>query len=339
MAGKSNIEWTEQSWNPIAGCSILTAGCSKCYAMRMAARLEAMGQELYAGLTKPSNAGPVWTGVVRMAPDHVLLAPLKRKKPTTYFVNSMSDLFHEDVPDEWIDRIGAVMAATPWHTYQVLTKRAARMLNYFSDPQVGHRITRHWLTLVGFGQSFNLPLSNVWLGVSTERQQEADERIPLLLQTPAAIRFISYEPALGPLVLHPTWLQCPACKSRGYYLPTFAANHFVPCEECLKWARAGGLTILPGQQATPGPRIDWAIVGGESGHGAREFNLQWARDIVAQCKATGTRCFVKQLGARVVGPHENGTNLTSYKLKSKKGGDPAEWPTDLRVREMPRIAV
>src|SRR4051812_3638671 len=207
MSGPSNIEWTGFTWNPIAGCTVLTPGCKRCYAMKMAARLEAMGQELYAGLTKPSKAGPVWTGVVRQAPEHVLLSPLKRRKPTTYFVNSMSDLFHEDVPDEWIDRIFAVMALSPQHTFQVLTKRAERMRAYLTsccrdgiDFAMNEMAPAHWCKreLQDYG---DLPLKNVWLGVSAERQQEADERIPQLLQTPAAIRFVSLEPLLGPINL------------------------------------------------------------------------------------------------------------------------------------------
>lgn len=130
MASKSNIEWTGHTWNPLAGCSVLTPGCKRCYAMKMAARLEAMGQPLYAGLTAPSKAGPVWTGEIRRASDAVLYTPLRRKIPTTYFVNSMSDLFHENVIDEWIDEIFAVMALCPQHTFQVLTKRAERMRVY-----------------------------------------------------------------------------------------------------------------------------------------------------------------------------------------------------------------
>ena len=131
MATASKIEWTGHTWNPLAGCSVLTPGCKRCYAMKMAARLEAMGQALYVGLTESTKAGPVWTGVMRQASQDVLLAPLRRKKPTTYFVNSMSDLFHENVPDTWIDQVFAVMALAPQHTFQILTKRAARMQRYF----------------------------------------------------------------------------------------------------------------------------------------------------------------------------------------------------------------
>jgi protein gp37 len=138
---ESAIEWTEQTWNPIVGCSVVSPGCTNCYAMRMAARLERMGQKRYRGLTKPSKAGPVWTGQMRLV-EEALTLPLRRRKPTTWFVNSMSDLFHESVPDEWIDRVFAVMALCPQHTFQVLTKRADRMRAYLSQfEQRGRYVT------------------------------------------------------------------------------------------------------------------------------------------------------------------------------------------------------
>lgn len=178
---ETSIEWTEATWNPVVGCTIVTPGCTNCYAMRMAARIEAMGTAPhYAGTTKRVHRKAVWTGKLAMAPDAVISAPLRRRRPTTFFVNSMGDLFHEDCPDEWIHRVFAVMAQAHHHTFQVLTKRAQRMHDYLS----GYR---------------KVPLRNVWIGVSTERQKEADERIPLLLGAPAAVRFISAEPLLAPL--------------------------------------------------------------------------------------------------------------------------------------------
>lgn len=141
----SKIEWTGQTWNPIAGCSIVSPGCTDCYAMTMAARLERMNPALehYKGLTSPSKAGPVWTGKIGIAPDSTLLAPLRRKKPRMYFVNSMSDLFHEDVPDAVIDRVFAVMALAPQHTFQVLTKRTKRMHKYVSKQACAARGRHH----------------------------------------------------------------------------------------------------------------------------------------------------------------------------------------------------
>jgi protein gp37 len=246
----------------------------------------------------------VWTGIVRRAPEHVLLAPLKRKKPTTYFVNSMSDLFHEDVPDAWIDQVFAVMALCPQHTFQVLTKRAARMRQYMTERR--QPAVPPW------------PLPNVWLGVSTERQREADERIPLLLATPAAVRFISAEPLLGPVDLTP-------------YLYFYTHDDMAALEcGCSNKPLPFHENPDPADVATP--RLDWIIVGGESGTDARPMQVEWADQIVAQCREAGVKCFVKQLGAS---PTSDGYPL---ELKNKKGGDPAEWPDRLQVREMPKVA-
>ncbi len=264
MASASKIEWTDATWNPFAGCAVLSPGCTNCYAMKMAARLDAMGQPLYKGLTRPSKAGPVWRGTVRRASDDVLLAPLRRRKPTTYFVNSMSDLFYELFDDALIDQMFAVMALCPQHTFQVLTKRAERMREYLRKktdvpdfaPGDGIRL-RAWRAhdvAIEHVQAIKWPLPNVWLGVSCERQQEFDERWPHLRDTPAAVRFISYEPALGPLDI----------------------------------ARA---TMCRGDQV-----LDWLICGGESGPNARPMNPQWARGVRDQCKAWGVAFFHKQNG-------------------------------------------
>lgn len=176
MAQFSKIEWTDVTWNPVAGCSIESAGCSNCYAMRMAARLEAMGVEKYQGLTRKSGGRHVWTG--RVTTDHrALAAPLGWRRPRTVFVNSMSDLFHMDVPSEFIAQVWAVMERTPQHTYQVLTKRPDRMRMILSDA------------------SFPV-LSNVWVGTSVENSAVL-HRVDYLRSTPAAVRFISFEPLIG----------------------------------------------------------------------------------------------------------------------------------------------
>lgn len=192
----TKIEWTEATWNPIVGCSIVSPGCTNCYAMKMAARIEAMGnQPRYAGTTRKVNGNVVWTGKLALAPEATLSEPLRRRKPTTYFVNSMGDLFHEDCPDEWIDRVFAVMALSSGHTFQVLTKRADRMRAYVStwferlatkEVIVDHPTGRaNFASLVDWSVLPSV-LPNVWLGVSAERQQEANERVPLLLDTPAS---------------------------------------------------------------------------------------------------------------------------------------------------------
>jgi protein gp37 len=315
MSGKSNIEWTEQTWNPVVGCSIVSPGCTNCYAMKMAARIETMRSSHYDGATKKVNGNAVWTGKLALAPESTLMAPLRLKTPTTYFVNSMGDLFHEDCPDEWMDRVFAVMALCPQHTFQVLTKRPDRMRDYFATwpmkqvpdritekaADIAHKYRRGWQGNAGV---IERPLPNVWLGVSCERQEEADERIPLLLQTPAAVRFISAEPLLGPIDLNAIPLVQPFnsiwwdTKTRGGKPPQFNG-------------------------------LDWIIIGGESGPRARPMQIEWADSIVAQCRNAGVACFVKQLGAA---PLSDGYPLY---LRSSKGGDPDEWPESLRVREFP----
>lgn len=322
----TKIEWAQSVWNPIAGCTIVSPGCTNCYAMKMAARLEAMGQPRYEGLTKKTKAGAVWTGKMRFV-EEALLKPLKRKTPTTYFVNSMSDLFHEDVPDAWILRVLDVIRSTGYdggsncgrirnerggegqHVYQVLTKRSWRMLDIMS--RLAWDGERLYLRPTYEGK--RVILRNLWLGVSAERQKEADERIPDLLATPAAVRFVSAEPLLGAIDF--TNLSCEA-HPQGFV----NALRFNEC------------------------RLDWIIVGGESGHGAREMKREWADDIVRQCKAAGVPVFVKQLGA-AYSDEKNGVGGATIKvpsevtlarrLRHRKGGDMAEWPEELRIREMP----
>lgn len=325
MAGKTSIEWTQQSWNPLVGCTILTAGCIKCYAMNMARRIEAMNATLraqgkphaahYDGTTKLVNGKAVWTGVVRQAPRATLMAPLTRRVPTTYFVNSMSDLFHEDVPDSWIDEVFAVMAASRRHTYQVLTKRAARMRKYMTHPDTGKRIYLAARKLTA--EAFDWPLPNVWLGVSIERQQEADARMPDLMATPAAVRFVSCEPLLGPLDLTP-WLW-------GRETPCKDCPRDIDCE-----CGAHPRHLLENE-----PALHLAIIGGESGHDARPFDLFWGRELLGQCADASVAAFMKQVGGHPIdsmcaAPRE------TLRMKDKKGGDPAEWPPELRVRQMPQ---
>lgn len=169
----TSIEWTDATWNPVAGCSVMSAGCTNCYAMRMAARLEAMGQEKYRGLTRRSGGRFVWTGKIKLD-ENALTAPYRWSKPRLVFVNSMSDLFHERVPADFITRVWEVMRSTPRHTYQILTKRPDRMGQ-----------------IVG---GFSL-LPNVWLGTSVEGPAVKD-RIPELRKVPSAVRFVSFEPLL-----------------------------------------------------------------------------------------------------------------------------------------------
>ncbi len=311
----SKIEWTGHTWNPIVGCSLVSPGCTNCYAMKMAARLEIMGGhgmpglEHYRGTTKKTMAGPVWTGQVKLS-DSAMSAPMNRGIPTIYFVNSMSDLFHENVPDEWILKVLDVIRSTGHdggsncgrirdkngregqHTYQVLTKRPARMRDFMSrlawDGETLH--------LRSDASRARVILRNLWLGVSCEDQRRYEERRDDLRGTPAAVHFFSFEPLLGPIV--------------GDYFG------------------------------------EWSIVGGESGPGARPMQREWLDSIVAQCKSAGVAIFVKQLGA-AYSDEKNGVagaalkvpksaaELISRRLKNRKGGDMTEWPESLRVREMP----
>lgn len=302
----SKIEWTDATWNPIVGCSIVSPGCTNCYAMSMAARIQKMNRtggsgsdyvNHYDGTTQSSKAGPVWTGKVALARDQLFFKPLHTHKPTTWFVNSMGDLFHESIPDEWIDRVFAVMALCPQHTFQVLTKRAERMRAYCNSRNAVIRIYHIVCDLVTGGDADGIliapgidpavappgeriyldawPLPNVWLGVSAERQQEADERIPLLLQTPAAVRFVSCEPLLGPIDL--TDITWPKAR------PRFPETDDI----------SDGRSAL---HLVEGARLDWVIAGGESGHHARPSHPNWYRSLRDQCAAAGVPFFLKQFG-------------------------------------------
>jgi protein gp37 len=288
MADTTSIEWTDATWNPITGCSVHSPGCTHCYAMKLAGtRMKHHWSR--KGLTVDTKAGPVWSGEVRFN-EEWLDQPLRWKRPRMIFVCAHADLFHEKVPDEWIDRIFAVMALCPQHKFQVLTKRADRMRNYFlsqakvREQEIGQAIidiaNDRWLKdpLAGFG----LPLPNIWLGVSVEDQQRADERIPDLLATPAAVRWLSCEPLLGPVNLN----EVPA-EAGGNARPLFGplsgycARHH-PKRDC----------GCPQQQA----KLDWVVAGGESGADARPMHPDWARSLRDQCAAAGVPFLFKQWG-------------------------------------------
>lgn len=282
----SKIEWTGLTWNPIVGCAIVSPGCKNCYAMRDAWRKgfnPATPQ--YHGLTRKVNGHPVWTGEMRFV-ESALTIPLRRKTPTTWFVNSMSDLFAEGVTDAMLDRIFAVMALSPQHTFQVLTKRPERMRAYLdrASGRIADTIIRMRrergdtdmvvvpLAHVRPGSAW-WPLPNVWLGVSAEDQTRLDERIPELMATLAAVRFLSAEPLLGPLTLT-------RCGRNGLGI----------AGDALRWPGSSG------PSRSFGPRLDWVIVGGESGPGARPMHPDWARRIRNDCADAGVPFFFKQWG-------------------------------------------
>lgn len=309
MGDKSKIEWTDATWNPVTGCTRVSPGCQNCYAERLSARFGEVEGSKFQGMALMTTKGPRWTRNVACH-EEVLREPLRWKKPRRIFVNSVSDTFHEKVPDEFLDRMFAVMALTPWHTYQVLTKRPERMTAYMAG--VTFERLRRWMNLASDGlmsapgkpnlttmasavldkmddmemrfRLFNVwPLPNVWLGTSVEDHARAEERIPWLLKCPAAVRFLSCEPLLGPVDLTLDGLVNKACSSCDH-------NHHDPetniaeCKPCNSTGKSDDWDI------------DWVIAGGESGPGARPVHPDWVRGVRDQCVAAGVPFFFKQHG-------------------------------------------
>lgn len=312
-AQKTPIQWTDSTWNPARGCSRVSPGCENCYAERVAAHpWMSLPGKAYHGLAIVGPNGPRWTRVVRFVPEAVV-EPLSWRKPRRVFVNSMSDLFHESLTNEQIAAVHAVMGATRRHTYQVLTKRAGRMFEWhqwaadrirkggglealavIAEKELG----ADWLFVAATLRRGAWPLSNLHLCVSVEDQPRAIERIPMLLAVPAAVRGVSYEPALG----HVDWSELWMASQQSVELGT----------------------------VEPAPHLDWIIVGGESGPGARPFDTRWAVSTIAACARYGVACFVKQMGSRPLS-----LKGAPVKLKDPKGGDMSEWPPHLRVRQWP----
>ncbi|THD11280.1 DUF5131 family protein [Metallibacterium scheffleri] len=257
MGDRTGISWTDATWNPLRGCSRVSAGCVHCYAETVAARFSGPRQP-YEGLVHAKTRG--WNEQLRFV-EGALDQPLRWSRPRLIFVNSMSDLFHENVPDEWIDRIFAVMALAPRHTFQVLTKRPERMLSYLGERTDNreHAIGEQ-MRVISRGRNPGLPelpLPNVWLGISVEDQSAADGRIPLLLQCPAAVRWLSCEPLLGPVDLRQ------ACTLRQCTDPYGVSHCGMVCD------------------------LDWVVVGGESGAGARPMEPAWPRALRDECAQAG----------------------------------------------------
>ena len=280
---KTKIEWATDTWNPTTGCDRVSAGCDNCYALGMAKRLKAMGSADYQTDGDPKTSGPGFGLAIH---PHRLDQPLRWKKPRKVFVNSMSDLFHADVPDEHLNRVFDVMEQAQRHTFQILTKRHARMRTFmqgrmdrkreYADQFASCPTEAMRTSPAAKDARFRAenPPSNIWLGVSVESQQWADIRIPALLDTPAAVRFLSCEPLLGPVDLMEFLHVRPIGKD---------------------------LTDLPlppsGAEACGLPALHWVIVGGESGHGARPMHPDWARNLRDQCAAAKVPYLFKQWGA------------------------------------------
>jgi len=322
--GKTSIEWTEFSINPIRArlgdavghyCEKVSPGCARCYSSTLQRRFRMPEFQHQRGEAEPFlDAGK-------------LQEVLRRRKPTTYFWCDMTDMFGEWVPDEWIAACFGVMAATPHHTHQILTKRAERMRRWFdglpmaphmylagcadeatkvTTPKEAERIYRGV-------EERPWPLPNVWLGVSVEDQKRADERIPHLLQTPAAIRFLSCEPLLGGVDLRRVVWEG-------------STNGHVDVLRGGTWSKRWGFVNHSDMPAT----VDWVIWGGESGNGARPMHLAWARRIVRDCEEAGVPVFGKQMGRLPTNDHG-----AVIDVRHRKGADPTFWPEDLMVREVP----
>ena len=229
MSKKTGIEWTDSTWNPIRGCSRVSAGCKNCYAEAVAARFSGPGQP-YEGLAVYKDASPHWTGELRLIEKH-LDDPLHWKTSAKIFVNSMSDLFHPAVTAEWLARIFDVMARAPQHTYQILTKRPERMLDILAG---GGDIGLAETFQAMYGRVW--PPENWWFGVSVEDQKTANERIPILARTPARVKFVSYEPALGPLDLAVAAGDVPSLAALDWIIAGGeSGSHARPM--CPRWAR------------------------------------------------------------------------------------------------------
>lgn len=362
------ISWTDETWNPIRGCSRVSIDCGKgpspegCYAEAVAVRFSGPGLA-YEGLTrisKKTGKASGWNGEVRMVREH-LADPLRWKRPRKIFVNSMSDLFHEKLTNEQIAAVFGVMAAAPQHTFQILTKRAARMRAWFAWAEqhgAGYDLCRDdmpsgllacaWEACSGdawgdvepgdhgidstpsreqFGSAW--PLPNVWLGISAGHQAALNDFVPILLDTPAAVRWVSQEPQIDGMAYDDRWLR-----------------------------------LSHGSEQATGRGLDWIVIGGASGPKAPPFDLAWPRETLAQCKGTRTSVWVKQIGrapvesgwASIVDAHgiaaprlsiEEATRLAPeyvrghvvtprpMKLRDRHGADMMEWPGDLRVRQFP----
>lgn len=317
IMGKTDIEWTDRSWNPTVGCSKVSQGCKNCYAMGMSARIansafarKKKGKELtdvekaYMAIVKwekveesgsdsDIKALPKWNNEIAVI-DSRLEEPLQIQKPQRFFVNSMTDLFHPKIEFSLIDKIFAVMALAEQHQFQILTKRPEIMKEYLND---GHRpsyIREQMIEISGeYIDWINWPIKNVWLGTSVENQKAAKERIPELLSCPAHVRFLSCEPLLGPLDIEWFFSDEALFKTQGHY----------------KWIRGG-------------PGIHQCIVGGESGHNARPMLYEWVKSIQEQCEDWNVPFFFKQWGKyrpanqpaplNEIKPDAKGESLTEY---------------------------
>lgn len=336
----SKIEWTDETWNPVVGCDHVSEGCRNCYAETMSNRLASMEHsEQYDDVV--DDKGRFAGGTVNTVPK-MLEKPLEWDKPRRVFVNSMSDLFHPDVPFEFVDKVFAVMAMRPQHTFQILTKRPTRMKNYLNhiQPDYGlEKVGRHVLELskeysvsLWGDQPDNLenlrpdehalhnwPIPNVWIGVSVEDQDAADERIPPLLECPAEVRFLSCEPLLGPVNLEGGETYPKKGWLSGFHVE---AEHANGCRgECRRCP-------VPVRVQNPG-EIDWVIAGGESGPGARPMHPDWVRSVRDQCDEADVPFFFKQWGAWGPGSYQQENCQTKVILSNGESADYSNYQEEI----------
>ena len=310
MSDKTAIQWTDRTWTPLTGCTRVSLGCDHCYAFQLHDQRHIAWKRGRWPTAPPQYHQPFST--VQLLPDR-LIEPLRWRTPSRVFLTSMGDVFHEDLPEKYLAEIFGVMARTPQHTYQVLTKRPERMARLLNDLE--------WVELVAYyadwGETFfPWPLPNVWLGTTVENEAAARARLGYLRQCPAAVRFLSMEPLLEAVNLDFWFGLRPGYEWR----PCVCAEISPVDRPCI--------TCVARQDLAAASGISWVIIGGESGPHARPFDLAWARDLIGQCRAAGVPVFVKQLGA--VWAKESGA-------KHAHGGNPDEWPEDLRVREWPTV--
>lgn len=296
MAEKSRIEWTDATWNPTTGCTKVSPGCKRCYAELEWARLAANPKTVYFGRAFTD---------VQIHADR-LGTPLRWAKPRRIFVDAMSDLFHEDVPSAFIAEVFGVMAGCPQHTFQLLTKRPERMLELMNAPWF-QQMVRDFVAGWPEAETMTWPLANVWLGVSAEDQETADRRIPLLLDTPAAVRWVSLEPLLGPVTLTDVPNNLGVAEGQRHIdaLGGFA------------WECDGPSYV---DTCGIGSRIDWVVVGGESGQKARPMHPDWVRSLRDQCEDYCVPFNFKQWGefqlsksgCEVIESNESGAPLAAW---------------------------
>jgi protein gp37 len=288
-----------ETWNPIVGCSKISAGCDNCYAELNASAGRLQQFERYAEVQDGQGN---WNGKTVLH-EPTLEKPLRWKKPRAIFVGSMTDHFHKNTPDEWVDQVLAVAALCPQHIFIVLTKRAERLERYF-DEMLYSRVNKQIQKFPGHEKAYThssiaWPLPNLWLGVTAENQAMADERIPHLLRTPAAVRFVSVEPMVGPVKVNFNG-ECNGCVSFN-------------CE------LHGSSELLQNCPATK--KLDWVICGGESGSGARAMDPVWARSLRDQCEDAQVPFFFKQWGAGYLSSEFYMGCPSGYDSFDRNGGD------------------